>query len=148
MSNLKPLKWIDAKVDFNGIYIADTDSYIVNAVAYCHTLVTDYVISKRDDKFTVNYGGRTINEYDTLQDAKDWCEFTHYASKMSQYVEPPVGWISVDDRLPDVHSSQLIFNGYDITVNQWNKNGWLNVYEGIMVTHWMPLPKLPSEATR
>lgn len=165
MSNLKPLKWIDV-VDSIGVYCEG--SYIKDAVAYCSTPIADYVVRQDDEtlKYRVNYGGRTINEYDTLQDAKDWCEFTHYKDKMQPYVTPHVGWISVDDRLPTlkepifcigiddegrflspivatVHEDGCFICGY--TFGGDRKIGF---YMETKPTHWMPLPKLPSEVTR
>lgn len=57
-------------------------------------------------------------------------------------------WISVDDKLPDASGNYLTFNGYDMKVNQWNKNGWLLIYEGMMITHWMRLPERPKKISQ
>ncbi len=87
MSILKPLSWIDV-VDSAGVYCERTDAYIKDAVAYCSTLVADYVIRQDEEtlKYTVNYGGRVENEYSTLDEAKNWAEFTHYKDKMQPFV--------------------------------------------------------------
>ena len=86
---LQPLVWIETNHP-NGVYFEKTNSYIKAAICFCSTLVTDYVIRHDNDTgmYVVNYGGRTENEYHTLEKAKEWCEFTHYASKMQPYVEP------------------------------------------------------------
>ena len=86
---LQPLAWIEANHP-NGVYFEKTNSYIKAAICFCSTLVTDYVIRHDNDTgmYVVNYGGRTEPEYDTLNEAKNWCEFTHYASKMQPYVKP------------------------------------------------------------
>lgn len=87
MSNLQPLKWHDAS-GVDGVYSERTDSYIKDALWFCSTLVAEYVIRKKGDKYIVTYGGRTEPEYDTLDEAKNWCEFTHYKDKMQPYVKP------------------------------------------------------------
>ena len=91
MSNLplQPLVWIEANHP-NGVYFEKTDSYIRDAICFCSTLATYYVIRRGNDTgmYVVNYGGRTENEYHTLEEAKEWCEFTHYPSKMQPYVKP------------------------------------------------------------
>lgn len=86
---LQPLVWIEANHP-NGVYFEKTNSYIKAAICFCSTLVTDYVIRHDNDTgmYVVNYGGRTENEYHTLEEAKEWCEFTHYASKMQPYIVP------------------------------------------------------------
>lgn len=87
MSNLQPLKWHDAS-GVDGVYSQKTDSYIKDALWFCSTLVAEYVIRNKGDKYVVTYGGRTEPEYDTLDEAKHWCEFTHYKDKMQPYVKP------------------------------------------------------------
>ena len=89
MNNLTELKWLDASGD-EGVYCKKTNSYIRDALWFCSTLVADYVIKCDEDtgRYIVNYGGRTENEYDTVEEAKHWCEHTHYASKMQPYVKP------------------------------------------------------------
>ncbi|MGO3282475.1 MAG: MazG-like family protein [Psychrobacter sp.] len=89
MSNLTELKWQDAS-GVEGVYCKKTNSYIKDALWFCSTLVADYVIKCDEDtgRYIVNYGGRTENEYDTVEEAKHWCEHTHYAGKMQPYVAP------------------------------------------------------------
>lgn len=89
MSNLplRALKWHDAS-GVDGVYSERTDSYIKDALWFCSTLVAEYVIRKKGDKYVVTYGGRTEPERETLDEAKNWCEFTHYASQMQPYVVP------------------------------------------------------------
>lgn len=93
MSNLplQPLAW--ARIDTEklaGIYCQKTDSYIKDAVSFCSTPVAEYVIrqDKETGKYRTNYGGRTENPYDTIDEAEHWAEHTHYASQMQPYVKP------------------------------------------------------------
>lgn len=61
-------------------------------------------------------------------------------------------WISVEDKLPDVHvqvlcaTNDTVFEWY-VILRRSSKGGWVEVegYEfwPCVVTHWMPLPKLP-----
>jgi hypothetical protein len=88
VSCLKELVWEDAtKVE--GVYCTKTDCYIKDAVSFCSTLITDYVVRKDEvsGKFIVNYGGRTVNSYDTLEEAQDWAEYTHYKGGMSPVIK-------------------------------------------------------------
>lgn len=89
MNNLTELKWLDAS-GVEGVHCEKTNSYIKDALWFCSTLVADYVIKcdEHTGRYIVNYGGRTENEYDTVEEAKHWCEYTHYASKMQPYVKP------------------------------------------------------------
>ena len=82
---LKPLIWYDA-TSCAGVYSERSDSYIKDAIWFCSTLVAEYVIRERNGKYYVNYGGRTENEYNTVEEAKEWAEFTHYKDKMSVYL--------------------------------------------------------------
>lgn len=79
--------------------------------------------------------------------------------------EPPIdvlGWISVDERLPDLVNSKdaryvtkerysdpvLVFDGSEVHVGTYGDvEGWLSGYETLdSVTHWMPLPAPPTDA--
>jgi len=88
MSCLKELVWSDA-TRVEGIYCEKTDAYIKDAVSFCSTLVADYVIRQDEEtkRYIVNYGGRTVNLYDTLEEAQDWAEYTHYKDKMSSFIK-------------------------------------------------------------
>ena len=110
---LQPLVWIEANHP-NGVYFEKTDSYIRDAICFCSTLATYYVIRRGNDTgmYVVTYGGRTENEYHTLEEAKEWCEFTHYPSKMQPYVKPMPTWISVKDKLPTHHQDVIVYR-YD-----------------------------------
>ena len=91
MNNLQPLVWqrIDT-AKLSGIYCQKTDSYIKDAVSFCSTPVAEYVIrqDKETGKYRTNYGGRTENPYDTIDEAEHWAEHTHYASQIQPYVKP------------------------------------------------------------
>ena len=69
-------------------------------------------------------------------------------------------WISVGERLPDMHEiykdspltsgDVLIFNGYCVTIGSYTETykkrirRWVSFGVGMEVTHWMPLPKGPQ----
>lgn len=112
MSNLTELKWLDAS-GVEGVHCKKTNSYIKDALWFCSTLVADYVIKcdEHTGRYIVNYGGRTENEYDTVEEAKHWCEHTHYASKMQPYVKPdPIG-AHFDNFTKWANDRQIIQNG-------------------------------------
>lgn len=54
-------------------------------------------------------------------------------------------WRRVEDELPEVYDSYLVWVGcnqiatYRPTTGQWEGRG-----VGLLVTHWMPLPELPN----
>lgn len=108
MNNLTELKWLDAS-GAEGVYCKKTNSYIRDALWFCSTLVADYVIKCDEDtgRYIVNYGGRTENEYDTVEEAKHWCEYTHYASKMQPYVKPATLAESVNMLVDACHGASV-----------------------------------------
>ena len=148
MSNLplQPLVWIEANHP-NGVYFEKTDSYIRDAICFCSTLVVDYVIRKIGDRYVANYGGRTENEYHTLEEAKEWCEFTHYPSKMQPYVKPSPTWIDVNERRPTEKGDYLIRDYQGRVALGKYGNGFYMESGGEkwgMVSHWMPIPEFSN----
>ena len=118
MSNLplQPLVW--ARIDTEklaGIYCQKTDSYIKDAVSFCSTPVAEYVIrqDKETGKYRTNYGGRTENPYDTIDEAEHWAEHTHYASQMQPYVKPSPTWIDASKQLPSHHQDVIVYRYND-----------------------------------
>lgn len=109
---LKPLIWHDAS-GVAGVYSEKTESYIKDALWFCSTLVAEYVIRKSPDGigFVVNYGGRTENSYDTVEEAKEWCEFTHYKDKMKPYILTNQEFMNMRQTTLDTH-----FNNF----TQWS----------------------------
>jgi hypothetical protein len=59
-------------------------------------------------------------------------------------------WVKVDDRLPEEEESVLLCDGFSICIghifDSENKYWW-NSPDIMMndITHWMPLPELPSK---
>lgn len=151
MSNLQPLKWVDAS-GVDGVYSEKTDSYIKDALCFCSTLVADYVIRKIDDKYVVTYGGRTEPEYTTLDEAKHWCEFRHYKDKMQPYVKPSPTWIDASKQLPQVDKDMQFICVYGSALEPFSKVVWFNAdigkfdYYHDAVLAWMPIPEF-SEVT-
>lgn len=148
---LQPLVWIE-KNHPNGVYFEKTNSYIKAAICFCSTLVTDYVIRHDNDTgmYVVNYGGRTENEYHTLEEAKEWCEFTHYASKMQPYVKPTPTWIDTSEQLPQVDVDTQFICAYDSAIDTFSKVVWFNAdigkfdYRHDDVLAWMPIPEFST----
>ena len=151
MSNLplKPLVWARIDTDkMSGIYCGKTDSYIYDAVSFCSTPVADYVIRKDDKtgKYRTNYGGRTENPYDTIDEAEHWAEFTHYASQMQPYVKPSPTWIDAKKQLPQVDVDTQFICAYDSALENYVKVMWFNADIGNFniqhddVLAWMPIP--------
>lgn len=62
---------------------------------------------------------------------------------------PSVGWIPVEERLPEPKEAALIYVFYDfIDIGWFREDGdWdseLGCYDHKNITHWMPLPKPPK----
>jgi NTP pyrophosphatase (non-canonical NTP hydrolase) len=110
MSILKELRWHDASC-VAGVYSRRTDSYIKDALWFCSTLVAEYVIREKDGKYIVNYGGRTENEYESVSDAKAWCEFTHYPSQMQPFINQDTIGAHFDNFTQWSLDRQIIQNG-------------------------------------
>lgn len=152
---LKPLVWHDAS-GVAGVYSEKTESYIKDALWFCSTLVAEYVIKKSfvGGKFIVNYGGRTENIYDTVEEAKEWCEFTHYRDKMKPYVEAVPTWISVEDALPKENGTYAVAfssrgNNFDADDFNTNTGDWefYNKEDMAKPKYWMKLPKPSSKGS-
>ena len=59
------------------------------------------------------------------------------------------GWISVEERLPELGDSVLLYTYSDRQCVGWrDQDGWWHthayVYDPEAVTHWMPLPEAPK----
>lgn len=79
------------------------------------------------------------------------------ASRLYDEGVKPAEWISVKDRLPDdlrfvlvyIRHKKTPYDQYrDIRIMlRLEKYGWLHLEERSEVTHWMPLPKPPKDAS-
>ncbi|QFP93532.1 hypothetical protein [Edwardsiella phage vB_EtaM_ET-ABTNL-9] len=54
-------------------------------------------------------------------------------------------WISVEDRLPEKYGEYLTYNGREYSIQKYNENGWLNLYDAILILYWQNLPEIPEE---
>lgn len=165
MSNLplQPLVW--ARIDTEklaGIYCQKTDSYIKDAVSFCSTPVAEYVIrqDKETGKYRTNYGGRTENPYDTIDEAEHWAEHTHYASQMQPYVKPSPTWIDASKQLPERHTTVLVVyhahfddeevTEFDVCTAFFDgetfdpKDQLFYTKRDTTVVHWMPIPEFST----
>ena len=65
------------------------------------------------------------------------------------------GWISVEDKLPPLGQTVIVYREYawgEVKVEQGCRDldGWWRVYgtRTKRITHWMPLPEPPKEVSR
>ena len=103
-----------------------------------------------------------MKQQQILQMAKDICRVKHICTDVCEpisacdalrYAERAVEagyckqeWISVDERLPEMHKDVLCFNGRSVGIDFICSDGtWCEeVNHVIPVTHWMPLPEAPK----
>ena len=58
-------------------------------------------------------------------------------------------WISVDDRLPDKQPDEyLVVNAHNVETAICLDNRWITPRRVTKITHWMPLPEPPEEASQ
>ena len=77
------------------------------------------------------------------------CTYQRCLSIKAVQAAPTVGcWISVKDRLPEGFQKVLVFwyaNGEPMVDTAFWSNGHSTEYwEGVEITHWMPLPEPPE----
>ena len=111
-----------------------------------------YRAIQRDGKHIVYWvdsmgGSDGDKSFDSWDELKDWVETTHYPHKMQPYVVPSQTWISVKDRLPE--EDGLYFAFYPGSIHERQVISFssnikrFNLFHDA-VTHWMPLPNLPT----
>ena len=74
-----------------------------------------------------------------------------YPTEWQEIFEPENnGWISVNDRLPELDGDYLVFDGTDafMIASFSKREGWIlfvDFWEASEISHWMPLPKPPTK---
>ena len=81
-------------------------------------------------------------------------EIEALAGTSSRPDEAAAGWISVQDKLPPLGQTVIVYREYtwgEVKVEQGCRdlNGWWRVYgtRTKRITHWMPLPQPPKEVS-
>lgn len=97
---------------------------------------------------------KLINEHNqAVQYTEESLEKDGFLSGMKKaidIVKKHNGWISVDDKLPSIHDTVLVYGNfrYIITAELTDEGKWdyseLMPYDS-KVTHWQPLPEPPKE---
>lgn len=54
------------------------------------------------------------------------------------------GWISVEERLPDLFHTVLVYDTHTECVRFTLYKGKTDIWTGGRITHWMPLPEAPK----
>lgn len=123
----------------------------------------DIYLSNNEPSYIVAYYNRHTEAptkeatgFATIDEAKAWA-WNHYNEKMQPYVKPMPTWIDVNERLPEDDGKYLVatscgkqwMGNYNLPPkpNEWMLNGWSmnGGWHPFDITHWMPLPKSPSE---
>lgn len=88
---------------------------------------------------------------EALRDPERACNAWDAADAIEELLAKVPRWISVEERLPDVATKVLTYNG-DYVSENWmctivDKDGRSTIwaYSEKFVTHWMPLPEPPTE---
>lgn len=101
-------------------------------------------------RFSVYYEsstGKPATGFISVDDAKHWAEFTHYASEMQPYVKPSPTWIDAKKQLPQVDVDTQFICAYDSSLEPYVKVMWFNADIGNFniqhddVLAWMPIPE-------
>ena len=100
---------------------------------------------------------REIPVFERIDVDQEACRIAVVALRAQQQPnDPPAGWISVEDKLPEAGgyvaciAKRNPFSRFMPMVARIEKNGWANpITEQYIseVTHWMPLPEPPEEGT-
>ena len=154
MSNLplQPLVW-------------GVDEYTGEPVS--NSLLHGYIVmNDGNGKFKVAYyllSGGTYTKFATgfatIDEAKAWA-WNHYNEKMQPYVKPMPTWISVDDRLPEKHTTVLVvyhahfddepITEFDVCTAFFDgetfdpKDQLFYQKRNTTVTQWMPIPEFST----
>ena len=92
--------------------------------------------------------GFSVEHNKIYADCDENYNFSDITDKLAKFVElQKPQWISVNDGLPDHIGSYIGYAGNTIYWMFFNsKKQWYNTDEQIRgVTHWMPLPKAPTD---
>ena len=145
MSNLplKPLKWRTQEEK-----------------AYAKTIFRSYHVTRdkeSKDKFCVYYGSRTgkpASGFATIEDAKHWAEYEHYAGEMQPYVVPSPTYTMLSKSRPSADGHYLTLKkGFTYEMGNLNDlvphvgfwNGGRGCFDedhnNMLFVAWMPIPE-------
>lgn len=150
MSNLKPLVWSVNE-------IAATINITAESPLHNYTIYPD----EHEGGYVIYYFERMTGESgraykNTVDEAQEWAQSTHYPSKMQPYVKPLLTWIDVNERLPDDDGKYLVatscgkqwMGNYNLPPkpNEWMLNGWSmnGGWHPFDISHWMPIPEFST----
>jgi len=72
-----------------------------------------------------------------------------YAIRRKIAKEPGIGWVSVDDVLPEEDTDVMVWNGCGMEIAAYTTNPAKRWYtytgQKVFVEYWMPLPEPPKE---
>lgn len=153
---LQPLVWTQSDL---GLCI----NYTAESPLHNYTIYPD----EHEGGYVIYYFERMTGESgraykNTVDEAQEWAQSTHYPSKMQPYVKPMPTWIDASERLPEKYTTVLVvyhahfddepITEFDVCTAFFDgetfdpKDQLFYMKRNTTVTHWMLLPKLPSEA--
>ena len=134
MSNLQPLVW--------------TDTLTTTTIFRTYKVRLD--VKGRFSVYYESSTGKPATGFISVDDAKHWAEFTHYASEMQPYVKPSPTWIDVSKQLPQVDKDTQFICAYDSAIEPYVRVTTFSVEMGDFgldhsdILAWMPIPEFST----